>query len=183
MASSNAMAITTLTLRLLALGLLAASVAVLATDRVTFDDGTKATFKDIVAYRFVISTGAIGFAYALFQIPFAVYHVSTGKQMIRNECLPEFDFYGDKIIAFLLATGVGAGFAVSFEFKKLIRDFIDSFERLGVPGLTESESKLDKFLDRANIATGLLFLAFLCMAALSVLSSLKRTPSSNGFFG
>ncbi|KAL6001054.1 hypothetical protein ACLOJK_006781 [Asimina triloba] len=91
-----------------------------------------------------------------------------------------------QIIALLLASGVGAGFAVTFEFKKLIRDFIASLESLGVPRLEESESKIDKFLDRANIAVGLLLLASLLMAAQSIVSSLIRSAPNSGkgfFFG
>lgn len=96
----------------------------------------------------------------------------------------------DQIIALLLGTGVGAGFAVSFELKKQLHDFINALVSLvgqGTEPTDEFESKLDKFLDRANIATGILFLAFLCMAILSILSSISRTtsketPTRRGFY-
>ncbi|KAK9277867.1 hypothetical protein L1049_027424 [Liquidambar formosana] len=126
--------------------------------------------------------GVIGFAYTLFQIPFAVYYVSTGKRMISNDCLPEFDFYGDKVISYLLATGTGAGFGVTFEFKKFLNALFDSLVALNVAGADELRSKSERFLDRGNIATGLLFLGFLCMVVLSVLSSIDRN-TSKGFSG
>ncbi|XP_068663099.1 uncharacterized protein [Aristolochia californica] len=118
MVSSRALSIVTLVLRLLTLALLGASIFVLATDKIAFSDGSKVRFKDVIAYRFVMATAVLGCLYTLFQIPFAMYYVFTEKRLIRNKCLPQLDFYADKIVAFLLATGVGAGFAVTFELKK-----------------------------------------------------------------
>nr|POF24440.1 hypothetical protein CFP56_10659 [Quercus suber] len=60
----------------------------------------------------------------------------------------------------LLASGVGAGFAVSSEFHR--------FEAV-------------EFYDRGNIAAGVLLVGTVCMAVVSVLSSVDRT-SSRGFF-
>lgn len=82
-----------------------------------------------------------------------------------------------------MGTGVGAGFAVSFELKKQIRDFLARLTLLGAQGMDEVKSKLDKFFDRANIAIGILFLAFLCMVILSILSSINKAHSSRGLFG
>lgn len=90
-----------------------------------------------------------------------------------------------QVISLLLGTGVGAGFAVTFEFKRNLNDFVQGVEDLSGQDLSEFKSKTEKFLDRAIIATGLLFLGFICMAILSVLSSLSRSSakSSKGFFG
>ncbi|KAJ0037405.1 hypothetical protein Pint_22516 [Pistacia integerrima] len=144
---SKSILISVVVLRLLTLGLLAASIVLLYLDKFTLSGGTKISFKDAIAYRYVIATGIIGFLYSLGQIPFALYHASKGKRLIRNRCLPEFYFFGDKIIAFLLATGAGAGFAVTFELKKLLKDFIKSAEAtFGVGGLDETDLKTDKFL-------------------------------------
>lgn len=55
MASSKAMINSTLVLRLLTLLLLGASIVVLVTDKVTYSDGTKTTFKDAIAYRYFIN--------------------------------------------------------------------------------------------------------------------------------
>ncbi|KAL5762972.1 hypothetical protein ACOSP7_019236 [Xanthoceras sorbifolium] len=141
---------------------------------------SKTTFKDIIAYRYVIATAAAGFVYTIIQIPFAIYHAIKEKRLFRNQFLPEFDFYADKMVAFLLATGVGAGFAITFELKKFVRDFLSSLENLGVD---EGDFPINKFLDKANMAIGLLFLGFLCMAILSIFSSINRinttTPSKS----
>lgn len=90
-----------------------------------------------------------------------------------------------QVISLLLGTGVGAGFAVTFEFKRNLNDFVQGVEGLSGQDLSEFKSKTEKFLDRATIATGLLFLGFICMAILSVLSSLSKSSakSSKGFFG
>ncbi|KAF5750058.1 hypothetical protein HS088_TW03G00389 [Tripterygium wilfordii] len=177
--ASKSVPIVTLILRFLALALCAASIVVLGTNKFTQSDGTKITFRDLIAYRYVIATGIIGFAYSLVQIPFAMYHVCREKRLIKHECQPEFDFYGDNIIAFLLAAGVGAGFAISFEFKRLLKEFIDSLKDLGIPGIDEGKSKGEKFLDKANLSTALLLLGFLCMTMLSVYSSIQRSNSSS----
>ncbi|RWR95928.1 CASP-like protein 4D1 isoform X1 [Cinnamomum micranthum f. kanehirae] len=179
MASSKAMINSTLVLRFLTLLLLGASVVVLVIDKVTYSDGNKVTFKDVFAYRFVIATGIAGFVYTLFQIPFAIYHASTGKRLIRNNFLFEFDFYGDKV-----SSGHAFCFQIlSFELKKEIPDFLAILTSLGAQGMDEVKSKLDKFFDRANIAIGILFLAFLCMVILSILSSINKAHNSRGLFG
>ncbi|KAI7985960.1 CASP-like protein 4D1 [Camellia lanceoleosa] len=172
--SKKSIANSTLVLRIFTLIILAASVVVMATDNFKLSDGSKTSFKDIVAYRFVITTGVIGFVYTTLQLPFAIYYVCTEK---RLDCLPEFDFYGDKIISFLLATGVGAGFAVTHELKRIIQSISDDYG-----GLDEQESKTISFLNRGYIATGILFAGFICMAILSILSSINRNERK-GFFG
>jgi hypothetical protein len=48
-------ATSSLVLRILTLASLLASIALLVTDKITFIDGSKVTFKDIFAYRYVIS--------------------------------------------------------------------------------------------------------------------------------
>ncbi|KAA8541412.1 hypothetical protein F0562_025375 [Nyssa sinensis] len=165
--ASKAVAIATLVLRIFTLISLATCIVVLATNTITDTDGNRTTFKVLIAYRYVIATAGIGLAYTVIQIPFVIYHVCTGKRMIPNSCLPEFDFYGDKVIGFLLATGVGVGFGVTFELKRLFK------------GL---DSDLDKFLQRGNIATALLFVGFITMLILSILSSITRN-TRNGSFG
>ncbi|WKA09033.1 hypothetical protein VitviT2T_026711 [Vitis vinifera] len=147
--ASKAVVNSALVLRILTLLLLAASVVVMATNNFKFSDGTKTSFTDVIAYRYVAATGAVGFLYTVAQIPFAVYHACTEKRPLR----PEFDFYGDKVISLLLGTGVGAGFAVTFEFKRNLNDFVQGVEDLSGQDLSEFKSKTEKFLDRATIAT------------------------------
>ncbi|KAJ4713592.1 CASP-like protein [Melia azedarach] len=167
--SGKGMAISMLILRILTLLLSAGCIVVFIINTFRNGDGSKTTFKDVFAYRYVFSTAVIGAAYSLLQLPFTVYFVSTEKRMITGRFLPEFDFYGDKIISFLLATGVGAGFAITFEFKKFLN-------------ADDLKSRVEKFLDRSYIATGLLLGAFVCMAVVSVISSINRKTSSGGFF-
>ncbi|KAK3222278.1 hypothetical protein Dsin_009303 [Dipteronia sinensis] len=181
MASSKAGLVSIVLLRFMALAALAASIVVLFLDKLTLSDGSKFTFKDIIAYRYVLATAAVGFVYTIIQIPFATYHAIKEKRVFKNQFLPEFDFYADKTVAFLLATGVGAGFALIFELKKFVKDFSDSIKNLGIPGVNESDSEIDKFLDKAIFATGLLFLGFLCMALLSIFSSVNRITTNSSY--
>ena len=59
-----------------------------------------------------------------------------------------------------LSTGVSAGFVVSSEFHRFV---------------------VVEFYDRGNIAAGVLLVGTVCMAVVSMLSSIDRT-SSRGFF-
>ncbi|XP_020526172.1 CASP-like protein 4D2 isoform X2 [Amborella trichopoda] len=133
--------------------------------------------------RYLLSASVIGCAYSLIQIPFAVYWVSTSKRLIRNICLPYFDFYGDKIIALFLASAVGVGFGVTVELKKLLDGFIDSLRFLGEDQFASEASKLDKFFDKGNVSTGFILLAFICMAILSILSSIGLARRMGALFG
>ncbi|KVI06735.1 Uncharacterized protein family UPF0497, trans-membrane plant, partial [Cynara cardunculus var. scolymus] len=153
-------------------------------------DGSKTSWKDLKTYRFVFATAVIGVFYLLIQIPFAVYYACTGKRLIRHSCLPEFDFYADKLVSYLLASAVGAGIAASMELKIIIDDVValiafifealNSNVDLGI-NLYEFKSKTDKFLDRGIIATILLAVGFGFMVVISILSSLNR-PRSRNFF-
>ncbi|XP_022886901.1 CASP-like protein 4D1 [Olea europaea var. sylvestris] len=171
-----------LVLRIFALLLLATSVALMVINNFTNSDGTKTKFSDLIAYsaaflctcRYVLATALAGVAYTLIQIPFAIYNVVNEKRLIRNGFLQEFDFYGDKIIAFLLATGVGVGFGVSCEIKRAIKQ----------SGAVEDEEtlKTNKFLDKGNISSGLLLGGFVCMAVLCILSSIRLSMTNRRFF-
>ncbi|KAF8008480.1 hypothetical protein BT93_K2221 [Corymbia citriodora subsp. variegata] len=167
-----------LSFRIVGLLALAGSMVLMATNHFTDSDGVKSTFKDIIAYRYVLATTAIGAAYILLQLPFAVYYACTEKGMTRNECLLEFDFYGDKLISLILATGVGAGFVISFELKRFIRMFFDAFAESGYPLNNDDRSKMMKFLDLGIASTALLALGLVCMFIVSVLSSINRNSST-----
>ncbi|CAA2941843.1 CASP 4D1 [Olea europaea subsp. europaea] len=163
-----------LVLRIFALLLLAASVALMVINNFTISDGTKTKFSDLIAYRYVLATALAGVAYTLIQIPFAIYNVVNEKRLLRNGFLQEFDFYGDKIIAFLLATGVGVGFGVSCEIQRLIKQ--------SGAGEDEETMKTNKFLDKGNISSGLLLGGFVCMAVLCILSSIRLSMTNRRFF-
>ncbi|XP_044466492.1 CASP-like protein 4D1 [Mangifera indica] len=180
--ASKGIANLTLIFRILALLLSVGCIVVLVTDTVKFSDGSKTTFKDVMTYRYVLATAAFGGAYSLLQLPFAIYYACTDKRLIRGRYLPEFDFHGDKIVSFLLASGVGAAFAVTYELKSFVDNFLETIISLGfLEDTVALKSGADKFLNRIYIAASLLLGAFVCMALLSVLSSVNRTTSF-GFF-
>ncbi|KAJ7975304.1 CASP-like protein [Quillaja saponaria] len=167
-----------LVLRIFTLAASAASIGLIVTNNITFSvDNSKRFFKDVIAYRFVLAVAAITAAYILIQLPFAIYYAVKEKRMIRGGYLREFDFYGDKVISLLLASGVAAGFAVSIELKRFFDELFDQFQ---VPKDDVTRSTNDNFFDRGYIATGVLTVGLICMVVCSVLSSVNR---NKGFFG
>ncbi|XP_068661239.1 CASP-like protein 4D1 [Aristolochia californica] len=165
---------TILLLRLLTFLFLFVSVIVLVTDSVTFTLNLKTAkvhFNDVYAYRYLLSAAVIGCSYTLLQIPFAVYFFSMGKRMGGNEGLLHFDLFADKVITLLLASGVGAGFGATVDFKKILDSVVDLLEDYGQFSTAESFSKLDKFLDVIHVSTGFLLIGCACMTVLSVISS------------
>ncbi|KAJ0048073.1 hypothetical protein Pint_16840 [Pistacia integerrima] len=177
--ASKAIVNLSLVFRIFALLLSVGCIVVLVTDTVKFTDGSKTTFEDVMTYKYVPCQRAIGGAYSLWQLPCAIYYAFTQKRLI--------DFYGDKylfffqMVGFVLASGVGAVFAVTYELKSFVNDFVETLLSLGFEDTIGFKSGTDKFLNRIYIAAGLLLGAFVCMALPSVLSSINRTTSS-GFF-
>lgn len=84
-----------------------------------------------------------------------------------------------QVISGLLASGIGAGFAVSIEFKRLIDQIFDDS---GVSKQDPTRSTITKFYVRGIIASGVLSVAFLAMFVVSFLSSFNRNKSK-GIFG
>ncbi|XP_061358151.1 CASP-like protein 4D1 [Gastrolobium bilobum] len=175
---SKSVANSMLLLRIVALAASVITVALIVTNNVKFDDGTKLKFQDIHSYSYVLVVAAIAGAYCLVQLPFAIYYAVQQKRLIRNEFLPELDFYGDKVISLLLATGVGVGFTVSIEFKKF---FDDLFDGSGVPKTDPTRSTNDKFYIRGIVASAILLVACVAMAVVSVISSINRHRSKGVF--
>ncbi|KAI4352074.1 hypothetical protein L6164_006360 [Bauhinia variegata] len=170
--ASKSVAVSMFVLRIITLAASAATVALLVTNNVEFEDGEKIKFKDVIAYRFVLSVAVIAAAYTLVQLPLASFYALKQKRLIRNAHLSEFDFYGDKVISLLLASGVGAGIAVSYEFKKVVNEVLGES---GVRKSDDARSTFNKFVDMGIIASSVLALALLCMALVSVLSSINRS--------
>ncbi|XP_027357346.1 CASP-like protein 4D1 [Abrus precatorius] len=167
-----------LLLRIVALAASAVTVALLASNKVKFDDGTKLRFQDFNSYRYEVVVAAIAGAYCLVQLPFAMYYAVQQKRLIRSEFLPEFDFYGDKVISMVLGTGVGVGYAVSLEFKNF---FDDLFNAAGTSKKDPTRSTYDSFFIRGIIASSILLVAFLSMAIVSIISSINRSRSKGIF--
>ncbi|XP_038687588.1 CASP-like protein 4D1 [Tripterygium wilfordii] len=176
--ASKAIANSVLVLRLLTLLASIACMIVIVTDKISYGGDVKSDFKELNAYRYVLSVAVIAATYSLFQLHFAIYYTVKEKRLIGGQFLPEFDFYGDKVMTFFLATGVGAGFAVSCEFKKLLNAVYKLLVSLNYTGLEEWMSSINKFLEKGNIAAGLLLIASLAMAVLSIISSINRTRST-----
>lgn len=85
-----------------------------------------------------------------------------------------FEYLNLQAIAFFLASGVGVGFGVSIEVKKLIDQIVDGLEGIGATGLEEFREKNIKFLNRGIIASGVLLVGFVTMALLTILTSTNR---------
>jgi len=83
-----------------------------------------------------------------------------------------------QVISALLATAVGAGLAISIEFKRF---FDQIFDASGVSKEDATRSTNNKFYVRGIVASSVLLVAFLAMFVVSVLSSFNR--NKKGIFG
>uniref|UniRef100_A0A0E0MG87 CASP-like protein n=1 Tax=Oryza punctata TaxID=4537 RepID=A0A0E0MG87_ORYPU len=144
MASSSRTALPSavLALRLLTLALLAASLGVIAADKLTLDFGDglpplKITFKDVYAYRYVLAIAVIGCAYTLLQIPFVAISIAKRKRMIGSS---------EDLALFLIFADVSA-----FGGSKL-------------------HGEVARFFNMAYAAAGLMLLAAAAMALIIMLS-------------
>ncbi|KAL3523805.1 hypothetical protein ACH5RR_016639 [Cinchona calisaya] len=150
-----------LVVRLLTFVFLLISLIIITTDTVTYDDGfgleLEAKFNDFYAYRYMLSSIVIGFTYTLVQIAFTIFQVSTGNRVggDTNMAMFHLDFYGDKVISYMLATGAAAGFGLTVDLNRFARNDLDT-----------------DFLDKAIAASSLLLVGFLFSAVSSVVSSL-----------
>ncbi|KAM4104506.1 hypothetical protein ACJW30_06G163000 [Castanea mollissima] len=158
--TSSASHIVTLLLKFFNFVLLFISLIVLTTNTATAytEDLTfKVRFNGIYAYRYMLATNVFGVVYTLLQIAFSIFHIMMGNHLISGDGGALLDFYGDKVISYLLATGAAAGFGVTVDLKA-------TFDAIGLV--------IDKsFYEKAYASASLLLLAFICTAILSVISS------------
>ncbi|ESQ52634.1 hypothetical protein EUTSA_v10017305mg [Eutrema salsugineum] len=157
-----------LLLRVLTAAFLVITVVLVSTNSVTLEiRGTsiKMHFQDVYAYRYMLSAAVIGLLYAVVQLFLTISQFATG---IKHPLNYPFDFYGDKIISYLLATGSAAGFGVS-------KDLKDTFLALIA---FDSTDPVDKFFSKGYASASLLLFAFVSLAVLSVFSShaLSKRP-------
>ncbi|GMH07938.1 hypothetical protein Nepgr_009778 [Nepenthes gracilis] len=117
-------------------------------------------FSDIIAYRYVLSTIVIGLAYTLAQIPFTLYRIITGRYLMTGRSNILFDFYGDKFISYLLATGTAAGFGGTIDLRSALSG-------LGV----------GDFFNEAGAAASLVLIAFCFSAGSSIISSYQLSST------
>ncbi|KAA8539450.1 hypothetical protein F0562_026142 [Nyssa sinensis] len=147
----------TLLLRLLTFIFLMISLVILTTNTATLFVNlaeVKLRFNDVYAYRYMVAVIVLGIAYTLLQTAFAIFQVSMGKRL-GGDGLYQFDFYGDKVMSYILATGAAAGFGATIDLKSVF-----------------SGGGVDQFFNKASAASSLLLLGFLSTAISSVFSSL-----------
>ncbi|KAI4384480.1 hypothetical protein MLD38_002630 [Melastoma candidum] len=136
------------------------SMAILTTDTTTIQVGinflVEVKFLDVYSYRYMLGTTVIGAAYMLLQIANTIYRIYKSNQSDSSDRGLLFDFFGDKMVSYFLATGMAAGFGATKDLKA-------TFEGSG--------SNVDKFFDRGYAAASLLLFSFISTALLSIISS------------
>ncbi|BFG22671.1 hypothetical protein CerSpe_089450 [Prunus speciosa] len=99
--SSVSSRLASLILRIITFILLLISLIVLGTNTMEINQ-SKLRFQDIYAYRYMLSTIVIGTAYSLLQLALSIQNVVSGQDGVLL-----LNFFGDKLISNLLATGTG----------------------------------------------------------------------------
>nr|AFK45198.1 unknown [Lotus japonicus] len=61
----------------------------------------------------MMATIVIGFAYNLLQMALSIFTVVSGNRILNGNVGYLFDFFGDKIMSFVLLSGSAAGFGAS----------------------------------------------------------------------
>ncbi|XP_041001755.1 CASP-like protein 4D1 [Juglans microcarpa x Juglans regia] len=141
----------TLLLRGLSLAFLALSLTLLFIDKKKLKRGHVYNYKDVHSYSYMVGTIGIGIAYTIMQtIAFVVLRIITD-----NDIWVLVDFYGDKVISYLLATGAAAGLGATSD----------------LDNIASPDSGLGGFFGMGYASATILFLAFVCTAILSIMSS------------
>ncbi|KAM3345376.1 CASP-like protein PIMP1 [Capsicum galapagoense] len=119
---------------------------------------------DIHVYRYMISADVIGMAYILLLFVLTIFQVKSGSPIDGD--LAYFEFYGDKVILFLLATGAAAGLGLTVEYNRL----------MDKDNTTED---IQNFINIANASASLPLLGSISSAISSVFSSLNLPKRSS----
>ncbi|PHT60409.1 DnaJ protein -like protein 2, partial [Capsicum baccatum] len=119
---------------------------------------------DIHVYRYMISADVIEMAYILLLFVLTIFQVKSGSPIDGG--LAYFEFYGDKVILFLLATGAAAGLGLTVEYNRL----------MDKDNTTEDTQN---FINIANASASLLLLGSISSAISSVFSSLNLPKRSS----
>ncbi|XP_022949251.1 CASP-like protein 4D1 [Cucurbita moschata] len=163
-------------LRIFAFICLLIALVVIATDKLVLIEGSESTFNDIQGYRYVLAVAIIGLVHTILQLGFSIYYAVT-KNIPFWKGLPQFNYYTDQVISWVLASAAGAGLAVSADRKMLLNEVVETgIGDCGVlfAALDQQKWLVDDFFDRANIASAILFLAFLSIATILLLSPFNR---------
>ncbi|XP_049354816.1 CASP-like protein PIMP1 [Solanum verrucosum] len=157
-----------LVMRLITFSCLLVSLIVIATN--SFDTFNiyglpiRVDSTDIHVYRYMISADVIGMAYTLLLIVLIFFQVKSGSPI--DSGLAYFEFYGDKIILFLLATGAAAGLGLTVEYNR-IKDN------------DETTQNIQNFINIANASASVLLLGSISSAISSIISSLNLPKRSS----
>ncbi|CAJ2669434.1 unnamed protein product [Trifolium pratense] len=130
----------------------------------TKDDDADIKFKDIHAYRYMISTIVIGFAYNSLQIALSIFSVVSGNRILNGDGGYKFDFYGDKIISYFLLSGSAAGFGATEDLHRIFK---------------AAEEPLNSFFGKANASGSLLLFGFIATAIASIFTSFALPKKAN----
>ncbi|KAL6842959.1 hypothetical protein ACP4OV_027272 [Aristida adscensionis] len=148
MSSKTALPSAVLALRLLALALLGASLALIAADKLTVDSGNGEvplmyTFKDVYAYRYLLAV--------------AVWLIggTEGAALLLVSA--------DVVFALLVATGAAAGLGFTCDVKRGV-------DRQGFDSDAERRD-VERFFALAYAASGLMLGAAACMALMIMIST------------
>ncbi|XP_033509302.2 CASP-like protein PIMP1 [Nicotiana tomentosiformis] len=152
--------VVSLVMRVLTFILLLISLIIIASASFdTFDIyGFPITVKsnDFYGYRYMISADVIGMAYTLLLAVLTISHLVKSGSPIGSG-LAYFEFYGDKVISFILATGAAAGLGLSVDFNRFL----------------DTGKDIQNFINMANAAASLLLLGSVCSTISSFISSLN----------
>ncbi|KAH0676815.1 hypothetical protein KY285_024616 [Solanum tuberosum] len=157
-----------LVMRLITFSFLLVSLIVIATNSFDAFDiygfPIKVDSTDIHVYRYMISADVIGMAYTFLLIVLIFFQVKSGSPI--DSGLAYFEFYGDKIILFLLATGAAAGLGLTVEYNRL-KDNDDTTQ------------DIQNFINIANASASVLLLGSISSAISSIISSLNLPKRSS----
>uniref|UniRef100_A0A8I6WMU0 CASP-like protein n=1 Tax=Hordeum vulgare subsp. vulgare TaxID=112509 RepID=A0A8I6WMU0_HORVV len=166
-----------LALRLVAMLLLAGSLALIVADNINvrsdlFEGGRFVLkFKDIYTYRYVVAIAAIGCAYSLVQAPLAAVAIARKKRVIGGTAnVALFLICADMIFVIAIATAAGASFWFSIDADRYVDGLYPDSLTKANPDFNRLRQDLDMFFVRASGAAVLMLLAAKCMAAVLVIS-------------
>ncbi|CAL4980830.1 unnamed protein product [Urochloa decumbens] len=174
-----------LILRLLTLAFLAASLAVIAADKLTVIDGDddppqSFTFRDVHAYRYLLAVAVIGCAYSLLlQLPLAAAAVARRNKRLAaagagagaGDDVALLLALADVAFALMLASGAAAGLGFTHGVKRYFDGVVFAGAGGGWPEVDRRlQREVDRFFDMAYASAGLMVAAAACTAVIVVIS-------------
>ncbi|XP_009610514.1 CASP-like protein 4D1 [Nicotiana tomentosiformis] len=166
--SSNKMPLFTLLARVITLAACVISLIVLQNNEITWMyngmEGGKFNYEGYSSYRYMFGVLVAGIIYTIWHIPFAAYYLVAKKRLVDHQGFRMFEFFGDKIILAVLATGAGAALGATVELSKA--HFPDYYSK-----------QMHNFLSVMYAPSALLVAAFVSSGISSVLSSLNLHKS------